>query len=320
MIATMQPMALDLQLPWSDDPRQEQTFRRLLKLVLVPLLILILVIPWLPVFELSFVNDREQAVMTTVMLEPLEEPVPPPPPEEPAQPERAKPVVAATEPEQPKPAPKKASARGEKVKQDSPNAMAQSQGLNELSSQLTALRGTLDLARLQNRNVSSSTQGSAKQNTREYLGRDGAVKRSDGIEVDDAMLAGDTAGLADYTSTQVDGLGLGDAPVSTLASHSSYKNGQRDMESIRRTLERTKSSVNSIYQKALMDNPELAGKFTFKLVIEPDGRISNLKLLVSELGMADVEREILAKIQRVNFGAKEVSPAVVEYKFVFLPS
>ncbi|TVZ39093.1 hypothetical protein P886_3482 [Alteromonadaceae bacterium 2753L.S.0a.02] len=321
MITAVQPLALDLQLPWSDDPKQEEKFQRLLKRILIPLLVLVITIPWLPVFELSYVADEEPQVVTTVMLEPIATPPPPPPPipEQPSKAARMKPV-ADDKPDQPRPSPKMAQAKELKIKQDSENALERSQGLNELSNQLTALRGKLDLSRLQTRNVSSSTQGNVKQNSREFLGKDGAIKRSDGIEVDDKMLASGSAGLAQYTSTQVDGLGLGDAPVSTLASHSSFKKGQRDMESIRRTLERTKSSVYSMYQQALLDNPDLAGKFTFKLVIEPDGSISNLRLLASELGVAELERQILAKIQLVNFGAKEVSPTIVEYKFVFLPS
>jgi hypothetical protein len=95
--------------------------------------------------------------------------------------------------------------------------------LNELSSQLAALRGTLDVKRLQNRNVTSSTQGEVKRSAREFLGTDGAVKPSDGIEVDENMLSSNSDGLAAYQATAVDGLGLGDSPVSTLASHSSYK-------------------------------------------------------------------------------------------------
>ncbi len=316
-----QPLALDLQLAWTNDEAQEKKFQRILQRILTPLLILLIAVPWLPVFELSYEERESTEVVTTVMLDPIEEPVPPPPlPKNPVKPVKSKPVEQV-KPEQPQPSPKMAQQKPrEKVKQDSPNASDHSRGLNELSTQLTALRGTLDLARLQNRNVTNSTKGEVRNNEREFLGKDGAVRRSDGIDVDDAMLSDSAPGLAAYESSSVDGLGLGNAPVSSLASHSSYKKGQRDMESIRRTLERTKSSVHSLYQNALNDNPDLAGKFTFYLVIEPDGSISKLSLLASELGLAELERRILERIRSVNFGAKEVSKTEVEYKFVFLPS
>lgn len=320
MSAAVMPLALDLQLPWLVDEKQEQKFQRLLKRFLIPLLVLFIVIPWLPVFELSYEPEDSDEVVTTVLMKPIEVPAPPIP-EQKVETLKPKPV-AAVEPDQPKPSPQMAQEKPQniKVKQDSENAMDKSRGLNELSTQLSALRGSLDLARLQTRNVTNNTQGEAKTNAREFLGKDGAVQRSDGIEVDEKLVVSNSRGLAAYTSTSVDGLGMGDSPVSTLASHASYKQGQRDMESIRRTLERTKSSVHSLYQQALLDHPDLAGKFTFKLVIEPDGSISNLSLLASELGMAELESRILERIRTVNFGAKEVSPTVVEYKFVFLPS
>ncbi|WP_028876006.1 AgmX/PglI C-terminal domain-containing protein [Teredinibacter turnerae] len=321
MTIAVQPLALDIRLPWAEDEAQEKAFQRWLKRILIPVLVMMLVIPWLPVFELSYEAQREPPVVTQVMLEPLEEPLPQPTPEpvELAQPVAAKPVIEE-EPQQARAQPKVAKKKGPAVKQDSENAMADSQGLNALSSQLTALRGSLNLASLQSRNVSSNTQGEAKQSNREFLGKDGAVKRSDGITVDDSMLSGDSAGLEEYNSTQIAGVGSADLPISTLATHRSNKKGQRDMESIRRTLERTKSSVDAIFQKALVDNPELGGKFTFKLVIEPDGSISNLQLLGSELGVATLESEILRKIRALNFGAREVSPAIVEYDFLFFPS
>jgi len=323
MSAAVLPLALDLELPWTQDEKQEQKFQRILKRILIPLLLLMLAIPWLPVFELSYKEREPMEEVTTVMLEPLpEEILPPPPiPETPTKSLKSKPVKEVKE--EPQPSPKMVTnEKPQKVKpkQLGENAMEKSQGLNELSNQLTALRGSLDLARLQKRNVTRSTQGEVRENKREFLGKDGAVKRSDGIDVDEKLLVSGNPGLATYTSTSVDGLGLGDAPVSTLASHTSYKKGQRDMESIRRTLERAKSSVHSLYQQALHDHPNLAGKFTFKLVIQPDGSISQLSLLASELDLDELERSILERIRAVNFGAKEVSPTVVEYKFVFLPS
>lgn len=319
MQTAVMPLALELELPWNVDERQQDRFKNILLLLLVPLLAFLIVVPWLPVFELSYEIKESDEVITTVMLKPVEE-LPQPEPEEKKVVSKAVPAAAVAEvAEQPQPSPKMAQAKEQKIKPKQ-EGLDKTQGLNELSSQLTALRGSLNLAKLQTRNVTTSKHGQVKRAEREFLGKDGAVRRSDGIEVDEKLVVGGGAGLAEYTSTTVDGLGLGDAPVSTLASHTSYKKGQRDMESIRRTLERTKSNVHSLYQQALLDNPSLGGKFTFKLVIQPDGSVSNLSLLASELGLNDLERSILDRIKAVNFGAREVSPTVVEYKFVFLPS
>ncbi|WP_188150625.1 AgmX/PglI C-terminal domain-containing protein [Teredinibacter waterburyi] len=315
----LQPLALDLELPWSSNSDQDEKFVRTLKRFLFPLLFFLVLIPWLPVFELSY-NEREtDQVVTTVVLKPIE--VSPPLPEEPLVQTKTVPVAKEVL-DQPRPSPKLAQTKEQKVKpkQDSENAMAQSQGLNELSSQLSALTGSVDVARLQKRNVTSSTQGSVQNNSREFLGKDGAVRRSDGIEVDENLVVSSSAGLAEYTSTSVDGLGLGNAPESTLASYGSSQQGTRDMESIRRTMERTKSNVYALYQQALLQHPDLAGKFSFRLVIEPDGSISKLSLTASELGLKDLENKILERIRSVNFGAKDVSATFIDYTFVFLPS
>lgn len=133
-------------------------------------------------------------------------------------------------------------------------------------------------------------------------------------------MKGDLVALAEHYSTEVEGVMGGDSPANSQYSHGSGQAGKRDMESIRRTLEQTKSSVYTLYQRALLDNPDLAGKFTFSIVIEPNGSISQLRMVVSELGIVELENSILARIKEVNFGAKEVSPTVIEYKFVFLPS
>lgn len=66
-------------------------------------------------------------------------------------------------------------------------------------------------------------------------------------------------------------------------------------------------------------NPDLRGKIVINFTINPDGSISNLELVSSELGDADVDRQLLTRIQLMNFGAKSV-PAfpVRNYPIVLL--
>lgn len=324
MSANMQPFALELQLPWHVDEAREKAFRDILKRTLIPLLILFLIVPWLKQVEMEYVPD-ENRVETIILLDP---PKPVPPPPAPVVQEAPKPIPV--EPpkvvEQPKPAAPspqvdnrpKAVAKAPTV--DTRTAVAKSQGLTELSSQLQSLRGSVDVARMQNKNVSTNTGGTVAASDRSVLGADNIVRKSEGIVVDQQAMRGDLVALAAHESTEVEGVVGGDSIVGSQYSHLSGQSGKRDMESIRRTLEQTKSSVYTLYQRALLDHPELAGKFTFSIVIEPNGSISNLKLVISELGIEELEDSILARIKQVNFGAKDVSPTVIEYRFVFLPS
>lgn len=311
----LQAQAFDLVLPWEEDAAQEEKFKKLLKRVLIPFLLLLSILSILPQIEQEYEAPAEAIVKTKIILEPkivevpkVEEP--------PRVVERPKPVPK----EQPRPKadiPVISAAPQEEKKED----FVEAQGLGGLSSELSSLRASLDMTRLQNKNVSTSNAGQVEHSAKQVLGKDTETRVGTGIEVDDSEMRNDAIALAEHSSLVVEGvLPAGSPGGSSHAAHGSWKAGLRDMESIRRTLEQTKSRVHSLYQKALLDDPELAGKFTFKLVIEPSGEVSQLVLIASELGQEGLEQKILEKIRQVNFGAKEVAATSVEYKFVFLPS
>lgn len=322
--ANLEPLALDLVLPWNESPEQERKFKRLLKRIFIVLALLAILIPWLPVFESEY-NPEDQVTKTKVLLEPVIEPEPEPVPEPEPQPE---PVKPAPKP-QPEPTPEpKAETR---VAEDNPPAppppppkktkesVMEEQGLSGLSDQLSALRGSVSVAKMQRKNVSKSDLGKKEYTTRDKFGEDIAARRSQGIDVDQVMKRGEI-NLGDYRGVPVQATAYSDQPGGSQLSFLSEQAGRRDMENIRRTFEAAKSSVYSLYLQALNNHPDLSGKFIFRLVIEPDGSISELQLVSSELGLNGLESSILERIRRINFGAKEVSPTAVEYAFSFLPS
>jgi outer membrane biosynthesis protein TonB len=332
MSSAMQPMALDLVLPWQPDEEQERKFKALLKKILLLLLLLFVVVPFLPIFEKELEEPESELVITKVLLKPIEPPpvidvpqkvVPPPIVEERVKPKEVlKPETNTANIKTPS---KKKSGSADKtaVKSDKVEekiSVQSSQGLNELSSQLSALRGSLDLSKMQNKNLSDNTTGTAARSPRELLGTDQVTRKSGGVNIDGSLLKNSSTSLADHTTTAVDGVVENGSGPSGNQAYLSSRQGQRDLESIRRTLERTKSNVFSLYQRARVERPDLAGKFVFKIVIEPDGSISDLQLISSELGVKELESEILTRIRQVNFGPKDVSPTAVEYKFMFLPS
>lgn len=312
----LQAQSFDLVLPWEEDLTQDEKFKLWLKRILLAVLLLIFAISWLPQIEQDYVEPEVAVVKTKIVLEPkiievpkeVEKPKvverPKPKPKELLRPKADVPAIAAT-PEQ------------EEIKQD----FVAAQGLGGLSSELSSLRNSLDMTRLQNKNVSTSDAGRVEHSAKQVLGKDAETRVGTGVEVDDAEMRNDSIALAEHNSLVVDGvLPAGSPGGSARSSYGSWKAGLRDMESIRRTLEHTKSRVHALYQKALQDDPNLAGKFTFKLVIEPNGEVSQLILIASELGQEHLEQKILEKLKQVNFGAKEVAATSVEYKFVFLPS
>lgn len=318
MFANVEPIALDLQLPWTVNPEQEKKFKDLVKRLLIALTLLAIIIPWLPVFDPEYNQEERTVTRTQILMEPVI--VEPPKPI--VQP-KPLPIV------KPKPKPKaettprqvaEAPAAPPPPKVKDKKEVMQEQGLAQLSTQLSALRGNINVEKLQRKNVTKSDLGQVEHTSRDVFGEDIAGKRSQGIQVDDSVLNQQHITLAAYSGVAVSGSNYSDMPGGSQLSYLSDQAGRRDMENIRRTFEAAKSSVYSLYLQSLIDHPDLEGKFIFRLVIEPDGSISELELVTSELGVSELEHTILNRIRGINFGAKEVSPTAVEYAFSFLPS
>lgn len=312
MSTQFQPLALDLVLPWNEDKAREQRFQNNVKKAVIGTIVFLIIMQFLPIFELSQDEKPDEVLKTTLIMEPKKVIEP-----EIVEPEKPKPKV--------KPKPKKqAVAKKVKEKAAAPKPkeedLVAAQGLDDLSSQLASLTTSLDMTKLKKKNTTSSDRGQVASSRIERLSDDNLTRRSGGVEIDDETMRSDVAALASHQSAEVEGVSLNANVEGNRQSYGSLREGYRDMESIRRTLESTKSRVYTFYQRALSDHPELAGKFKFKLVIEPNGQVTKLKLVSSELKLEDLEKQILTHIDRVNFGQADVLATAVEYTFVFLPS
>ncbi|MCT7357786.1 MAG: hypothetical protein COB09_17280 [Thalassobium sp.] len=307
MSASAQFVSLQLDLPWSVNEDNNQRFIRQVKRLAIVLLVLFIAVPFLPTWDVHF-SDIEQApvVRTKVMLEP------------PKMPEQSKPVqeVAPPPPPKPKPKPQEAVTAADRP-QPKAGGKAPAQALAALSS-LNTMQNKVDVSKLQNKNLSEKG-GQAKANTRSSLGQEN-LNSSGGLKNADMDMQVKGAALAQHQGTAID------SPIAYLdlpdegGSYSEGARGRRDMESIRRTIENTKGSVYALYAKALRQHPDLSGKFVFELVVEPDGTVSRLRLIRSDLSMPDLEQKMLAKVSGINFGEDKVAPTKVQYTFVLIPS
>ena len=58
-----------------------------------------------------------------------------------------------------------------------------------------------------------------------------------------------------------------------------------------------------------------------RLTIEPDGKVSSCKVESSELDSEELEKKIVARVLRFNFGAKKGAKALtIRYPIDFLPA
>ena len=314
MTVAAYPYAIDLQLPWQEDEQQNARFKRLLKRLLIPLLLLLFILPWLPTVEPEYEERELDIVKTEIVLDPvIIEPEATPEPIAPKQ--KPKPVDQPLQKKAEKP-----KTTQQKEKEKKKQTVAESQGLTAISSELNSLRQSLDLTKLQKKNVSTSKGGEIARSDATVLGEDQLTQKSQGIVVDDSVMKRENVALAAHQSTSVDGFVDDGAPISDSSNFYSNIQGTRSTESIRRVLEAGKGRAYMDYQRALRDSPGLAGVLVFELVIEASGEVSKLTLVSSELAMPALEKKILAHIQKLSFGAEDVSPRKVQYKFNFLPN
>lgn len=119
-----------------------------------------------------------------------------------------------------------------------------------------------------------------------------------------------------------DGRGQGTAPAAIGGSvqRSGAGKASRSIEEIRLVFERHKGAIHALYNRALRDAPALQGKVVLELKIAPSGAVDAVRLISSELGAAELEGKLLARVRMFDFGAKDVEVMVVSWPVDFLPS
>jgi len=307
----------DFALPWDATRKEDERFRRILKRLLLALLLFSVVFPWLPLPEIK--REDVEIIPPTLAKVIIQQKLPVAPPPPPPEPEPVAQETRATKADTP-PGRKEAAPAGKKVA---------SMGVAAFSSQLQSLRSSLDMAKLSARNTNVET-GAAERATRSVLGRDSATRTSGGVSSSVMSSNGTGTRLSGRNGVAVagpegsgdgtGGWGSGKGPGSGGGGrHGSSITGGRDMESIRRVFEQHKGAIYAIYNRALRSEPELQGKYVFYIVIEPDGSISEIRLVSSELEDGTLEQKLLARIRTIDFGPEDVLATPVNYKFDFLP-
>jgi periplasmic protein TonB len=84
-------------------------------------------------------------------------------------------------------------------------------------------------------------------------------------------------------------------------------------------LEANKSSLYTLYSRALRANPLLKGKVVFDLVIRPDGSLAEVTIVRSELNDSKLERQLMLRLRSVNFGAEAAALTRSQWTVEFLP-
>ena len=310
-----------LSLPWSISAEDERRFRKVLITVLLLTIMLGVAIPMLPQVK----KPVEKAIelpprVAKLIFEKHVQPKPKPKPK-PKPVEEPKPKPEAKK----KPLPKKTipPKEAKKVPAEKPKVDAIEQARKKASSAgLLAMQDSL--ADLRDQSVDElrgakrlSNNGSSARKTERALITSKVGSGSQGIRT--AAMSRDTGStrLAARTATKVK------SSISTTSANSKHKNrktASRSIEEIQIVFDRNKSSIYSLYNRALRKDPTLQGKLVLSLTIAPSGKVTKIDLVSSELADADLERKLVQRIKMFNFGAKQVDAVTLTYPIDFLPA
>ncbi len=316
----------NLQLPWSSTIEDDRRFWKIFALLLIPFFIVSIAVPIIKVPEKKR-EDLEklppQLARVVIEKKELPKPTPVPTPEPTPEPEQEKPEPEQEQPKpEPTPAPKTeptpevkpTPAPAKLVEKAREAAQAEISQFADLASEM---RDSFDLSEV-NADVTQSTGEAAEIDRSVIAGK--AKAGSGGIKTSDLSRNTGGVALSGKQNTQVDSKLTTPEGTAAIAQQQEKAGGSRSEEQMRKVMDRNKSAIFNMYNRALRKDPALEGRVVVEMVIEPDGRISSAKIVSSELGNPALEERLLARIKLINFGALDVKQTKLRYTFDLVPS
>lgn len=327
---TRQPFRSEL--PWSASDKENKTFTKITLVCLIITLVLAGAVKWRELPEQTREQKEKLPPQLTRIIEarkveppkPIEKPKPIPEIKEPEK----KPEVKKPEPEKPKPVEKKKPVEVKKSVPKPPTQVELAEKAREKAQQSGLMAFQDDFADMRsqmNINNQADTEmikgaGQTDQTQRKFVGK--KVSGASG-GLDTSSLTTDIGAKGELQGRKTTEFSAPNEGMASLAAKQLVTEdevvGSRDIESIRKVFGANKGAIYSVYRRALRQDPGLQGKVVVNLEIAPDGSVSAIKIVSSELDFPELEDKLLARIRLVNFGAQNVTQTLLDYSFDFLP-
>lgn len=313
----------------------DRRFQRVLFALFIPFLIIALVLPFLRIPGLSEGGGqqgeepryaqliRERAAELAQQEEepkPVEEPEPEPEPEPEAEPEQAPEEAPAPEPE---------AAEPTETAEPSPPQPDQREAVRQrYSSDFDALNDLRDESLTQRMDGSRSLRSSSDVLRAEGSGVSGggavaesARQRSSGGGSGETRAAQSSTGIGSRSTTKVERpAGVG-APSPRVGDSGDQRKSGRSLDELQLVFDRNKGAFYTLYNRALREDPSLQGKVTLRITIAPNGSVTDVRIVDSQLNNPGLEQRILTRVRTLNFGAKpNVDTVTLNYPMYFMPS
>lgn len=294
----------NFELPWTADIQSQQRLRRVGAVLLLVFLLAALVIPFLPVNERVKPATLPDEVVQLVLEPPPEPPKPP------------KPEVKRPEPKAVTATPTKPVDRVQEARRK-----AESVGVLALKDELKALRDAFEPTATNIKNLDAKTDGPSRAERSILTANAGAA--SGGVATGPASRGfGGGAGALKGVGTTQASPSFGDkfGRQASVKRDGNSGKAARSREEVELMFDRNKSALYALYNRALRDAPALQGKLVVQLTIAPTGEVTEAHVLSSELGDAELEKRIIARIKGFRFEARDVETLVARKTIEFFPA
>ena len=321
-------LAQNLILPWSASIADEKRFRRIVAICVILALAISLTLPLIILPE----PDRLQVEKIPPRLAKLlleKKKVEPPKVEAPKPPKPEKPKLEEKKPEpKPKPKPEKKPEPKPKPKPEAKpepkpkpkrdvaeiRKKVSNAGVLAMQDMLADLRESQPIETLKSTKP-LQTAGTTERAMAPSILTAKASKGSGGIDTSKFNRSASDNELAGRELSTV----TSEIAEIEVATGPANESRGRSEDEIARIMRANYNVIYSIYQRELRKNPLLSGKVIFRLIIEPDGSVSDCQVIDSELGNPKLERKLALRIKRINFGAKDVETTTIDFPIAFLP-
>ena len=286
-------------LPWAESA-EDKRFRRLLIVFLVLFMGLGIVLNMIKLPEpeqrnLVDVSPR----LAKLILEKKKEPPP--------KPEVKKPKVEKKEEEKPKPIP---TAR----------EIARKSGLLAAADELADLRDSFNLDEALDLPQQTSGKKAIEVVSNTALLSSQAKQSSGGITTSNLTRKVESTELVKRSTTNVTSNIESAEQTKKKIVRESGKAQTRTAEEVERVFQKNRGGIFAIYNRALRKNPALEGKVVLELTIDPDGTVTKVNIISSELNDPSLEKKLLLRVKRFKFAKSNVARVTVTYPIDFLPS
>jgi TonB family protein len=218
--------------------------------------------------------------------------------------------------ERPRPVP---APRVDAAPQPDARKKAAASGLLALSDQLAELRDLQVEQKVPTQSLNAGAGETARVDRALLTARTGTG--SGGIAVSQASsgFGGGSTGLAGHATARV-ASSVAAAPAGDVQRSGKSSKASRTREEVELVFDRNKSAIHALYARALRDNPALQGKVVLEVSIAPSGEVTDCRVVSSDLGDAELERKLVARVKMFRFEARDVAPMTTTKPIEFFPA